>query len=32
MGPLDEDAWDDLLSELSLDVGGLPGIDLENPS
>jgi len=30
MGPLDENAWDDLLSELSLDVGGLPGHDLEN--
>ncbi len=31
MGPLDEDTWDDLLTDLSLDVGGLPG-DLEDPS
>jgi hypothetical protein len=31
MGPLDEDAWDQLLSDLSLDVGGLPGED-EDPS
>ncbi|MCI0360028.1 MAG: GEVED domain-containing protein [Planctomycetaceae bacterium] len=27
-GPLDEDAWDNLLDDLSLDVGGLPGDDL----
>ena len=31
MGPLDEDAWDHLLTDLSLDVGGLPG-DLEDLS
>jgi len=30
VGPLDADSWDDLLSELSLDVGGLPG-DTEDP-
>ena len=31
IGPLDEDAWDDLLSELSLDVGGLPGDPEDQP-
>jgi hypothetical protein len=25
VGPLDSDAWEDLLADLSLDVGGLPG-------
>jgi hypothetical protein len=30
-GPLEADAWDDLLSDLSLDVGGLPG-DTEDDS
>ena len=31
MGPLDSEAWDDLLADLSLDVGGLPGGE-EDPS
>jgi hypothetical protein len=31
MGPLDEDAWDHLLSELAVDAGGLPGHS-EDPS